>query len=54
MSSKRIKKYNQINQYSKGFLSLVIKKVGLSARAYDRMLNVRRRIAYLAGEEHIK
>lgn len=54
MSSKHIKKFCQIYEDSKKLLSLAIKKFGLSARAYDRILKVRRTITDLAKEDYIK
>jgi magnesium chelatase family protein len=54
MSVKHIKKFCQIDNDSKGLLELAINKMGLSARAYDRILKVSRTIADLSGMENIK
>ena len=54
MSAKYIKKFCQIDNESKGLLEMAISKMGLSARAYDRILKVSRTIADLSGVENIK
>ncbi|MBI5749203.1 MAG: magnesium chelatase, partial [Nitrospinae bacterium] len=54
MSTKYIKKFCQIDNESKGLLEMAINKMGLSARAYDRILKVSRTIADLSGVENIK
>jgi magnesium chelatase family protein len=54
MGAKYIKKFCQIGNESKSLLELAINKMGLSARAYDRILKVSRTIADLEGAENIK
>jgi len=54
MHSRHIKKYCQIGGDSKRLLEMAIDKLGLSARAYTRVLKVSRTIADLAGEESIQ
>ncbi len=54
MSTKHIKKFCQIDNESKGLLEMAINKMGLSARAYDRIIKVSRTIADLSGIENIK
>jgi len=46
--------YCAIGQDSKKLLETAIDKLGISARAYTRILKVARTIADLAGEEHIQ
>jgi magnesium chelatase family protein len=53
MTSKHLKKYCQIDEPSKKLLEMAIDKLGLSARAYTRILKVARTIADLEGEENI-
>ncbi len=53
MESRDIRKYCVIDERSQALLGLAIKKQGLSARAYDRILKVARTIADLAGSEGI-
>jgi magnesium chelatase family protein len=54
MESKEIRKYCEIDEPSKELLRTAISKLGLSARAYDRILKVGRTIADLAGAENIQ
>ncbi|MBI5187349.1 MAG: YifB family Mg chelatase-like AAA ATPase [Nitrospinae bacterium] len=54
MSSADLKKYCKIGEGCERLLESVIDKMGLSARAYDRILKVARTIADLAGEESIR
>lgn len=54
MSSKLLRKYCQANEAGKQLLKTAMEKVGLSARAYDRILKVSRTIADLAGSENIE
>jgi magnesium chelatase family protein len=54
MQSKEIRKYCQIGERGNELLKMAITKLGLSARAYDRILKVSRTIADLEGDEEIK
>jgi magnesium chelatase family protein len=53
MSSKQIRKYCEIDETGKTLLKNALEKLGLSARAYDRILKVSRTIADLEGYEDI-
>jgi len=53
MQAKNIRKYCKVNEGGEELLKNAITKLGLSARAYDRILKVSRTIADLAGEENI-
>ncbi|MFA0962545.1 YifB family Mg chelatase-like AAA ATPase [Roseivirga sp. BDSF3-8] len=54
MPSQKVKDICRINQAGKTLLKAAMEKLGLSARAYDRILKVSRTIADLAGEEAIQ
>ena len=54
MSSKYLRKYCQPDEAGKVLLKKAMEKVGLSARAYDRILKVSRTIADLSGSENIE
>lgn len=54
MSSKQIRKYCQIDEAGQAILKTAMEKLGLSARAYDRILKVSRTIADLETSENIK
>ena len=54
MPSQMVKKICQINEIGKKLLKKAMENLGLSARAYDRILKVARTIADLAGSEEIK
>ncbi|UXP33485.1 YifB family Mg chelatase-like AAA ATPase [Reichenbachiella agarivorans] len=54
MNSQMVKSICQINQAGKALLKTAMEKLGLSARAYDRILKVSRTIADLAGKEDIQ
>ena len=54
MPSQMVKEICQINTAGKALLKNAMEKLGLSARAYDRILKVARTIADLAGSEEIK
>jgi magnesium chelatase family protein len=54
MPSHMVKKICIINEAGKTLLKTAMEKLGLSARAYDRILKVSRTIADLSGTEDIK
>jgi magnesium chelatase family protein len=54
MGAKEIKRYCAVNPDADRFLETAINKLGLSARAYSRVLKVGRTIADLAGVENIE
>lgn len=54
MESKDIRQYCKIDQQGEELLKMAITKLGLSARAYDRILKVARTIADLENSEQIK
>ena len=54
LTPKLIEKYCKLDKKSKEILQIAFNKLGLSARAYGRILKVARTIADLAGEENIK
>ncbi len=53
MSSKLIAKHCVLNEECRNTIKLAMQRLGLSARAYDRILKVSRTIADLAQSEHI-
>ena len=53
MQSKDIREYCKIDTASEELMKMAITKLGLSARAYDRILKVARTIADLNGDENI-
>jgi magnesium chelatase family protein len=53
MNTKLIKKYCILEEEAKELLKLAMTELGLSARAYDKILKVSRTIADLAGSEPI-
>ena len=53
MSAKEIKEFCSIDSGGSELLKIAMNKLGLSARAYDRILKVARTIADLAGSERI-
>jgi magnesium chelatase family protein len=53
MTSRHLKKFCQIGENSKSLLERAIDKLGLSARAYTRILKIARTIADLEGVENI-
>ena len=53
MQTREIRKFCQVDGESQQLLRMAITKLGLSARAYDRILKVARTIADLEGEERI-
>jgi len=54
MQSKEIREFCRVNDAGEELLKMAITKLGLSARAYDRILKVARSIADLAACEQIK
>jgi len=54
MDKSRIKEYCSINEESKTLLGLAIDKLGMSARAYDKILKVSRTIGDLEGSSSIE
>ena len=54
MSTRLIRKYCVLSAECQQMIKNAMEKVGLSARAYDRILKVSRTIADLAGESEIK
>ncbi|WMN07687.1 YifB family Mg chelatase-like AAA ATPase [Marivirga arenosa] len=54
MPSQMVKEVCEINTAGKALLKNAMEKLGLSARAYDRIMKVSRTIADLAGSEDIK
>jgi magnesium chelatase family protein len=53
MSPRLIRNYCVIDRESKSLLENVITRLGLSARAYDRILKVSRTLADMEGAERI-
>jgi magnesium chelatase family protein len=53
MTSRLIRKFCQIDSHSEKMLESAMKRLGLSARAYDRILKVSRTIADLEGADAI-
>ncbi|NLL15338.1 MAG: YifB family Mg chelatase-like AAA ATPase [Fibrobacter sp.] len=54
MESRHIRKYCELNEDCQGLLKNAIEKLGLSARAYDRILKVARTVADIEGKEFIE
>ncbi|UII33110.1 YifB family Mg chelatase-like AAA ATPase [Fulvivirga ulvae] len=54
MPSQMVKDVCEINEAGKTLLKTAMERLGLSARAYDRILKVSRTIADLAGSDEIK
>lgn len=53
MPTREIRKYCKLDEQSSELLKMAMTKLGLSARAYDRILKVSRTIADLEGSENI-
>lgn len=53
MTTRHLRRHCQLDESSRSRLEGAVKKLGLSARAYDRILKVARTIADLSGEESI-
>lgn len=53
MGHKQIRKYCALKEEAKNLLVAAVKQLGLSARAYDKILKISRTIADLAGQEVI-
>ena len=54
MSNRLVHEACKINAAGEKLLKTAMERIGLSARAYDRILKVSRTIADLAGSEEIK
>ena len=54
MNTKLLQKYCEINKFGQTLLKNAMEKLGLSARAYDRILKVSRTIADLSESKEIK
>ncbi|MGB3617301.1 MAG: YifB family Mg chelatase-like AAA ATPase, partial [Catalinimonas sp.] len=54
MSTPQVKEYCKINAAGRTLLKTAMERLGLSARAYDRILKVSRTIADLAGSADVK
>jgi len=54
MQSKEIREFCRIDSDGEGLLKMAMTKLGLSARAYDRILKVARTIADLGSSEEIR
>ena len=54
MQSKDIQNFCRVNMQGEELLKMAITKLGLSARAYDRILKVSRTIADLTASSSIK
>jgi magnesium chelatase family protein len=53
MGPRQIKKHCVVDETARDLLQRAIRQLGLSARAYDRILRLSRTIADLAGSEAI-
>ncbi|MDQ3101466.1 MAG: magnesium chelatase, partial [Bacteroidota bacterium] len=54
MGSKELREICRIDQVGKALLEKAMERLGLSARAYDRILKVARTIADMSGSEDIR
>ena len=53
MSSRQLRRWCELDDPSRRLLEQALERLGLSARAYDRVLKVARTIADLAATEHL-
>ncbi len=53
MGSKEVRHYCHLDEAGASLLKTAMTRLGLSARAYDRILKVSRTIADLEGDAHI-
>ena len=53
MNARMIKKYCVLEDEAKDLLKMAMTELGLSARAYDKILKISRTVADLAGVESI-
>ena len=54
MSSRELEEFCRLDARGRSLLKMAFKQLGLSARAYDRILRVARTIADLAGDINIE
>ena len=54
MASRHVRRYCKLDDEGRRILKLAIDRLGLSARAYDRILKVSRTIADLSGADSIR
>jgi magnesium chelatase family protein len=54
MSTRQIRKHCQVDGEAKNLLEMAMDRLGLSARAYDRILKVARTIADIEAAEHLQ
>jgi magnesium chelatase family protein len=54
MTGRLLRKFCPLDEQGKGLLQTAMDRLGLSARAHDRILRMARTIADLAGSEHIE
>jgi magnesium chelatase family protein len=54
MAPRQVKKYCPVEAESLKLLEMAVTKLGLSARAFDRVLKVARTVADLAGDDNIR
>ena len=53
MTPKEIRQFVPLDKESEDFMKMVMARMNLSARVYDRLLKVARTIADLAGDERV-